>query len=176
MPELSSTDREPGRGLFSVAQIQHVMRIEFGRAQRYRYPLVCMLISIDQLEALRDLHGYEVKEVVVDAVVRLLQDATRTSDFLGRTADDRLMAVIPHTAPEGARVLAQRLLANARQLTFPKLAQPATITLSVGASTNEHAGIMYFDTLLSTAEEALAEATSAGGDRYIERKPPGMPA
>jgi diguanylate cyclase (GGDEF)-like protein len=174
MSELSSTSREPGRGLFSVAQIQHVMRTEFHRAQRYRYPLACMLIAIDQLGPLRDLHGYEVKERIVAGVVRLLEEATRTSDFLGRTADDRLMAVIPHTSPEGARTLARRLLAGVRQIPLEG-AERAPITLSIGSCTNQHEAIMYSDTLLGVAEEALATAVAQGGDRYVEGTPPGMP-
>ena len=63
-----SSRPEGGRSLFSVAQIQHVLRIEFGRAQRYRYPLVCLVLSIDQLGALRDRHGYDAKEALFEAI------------------------------------------------------------------------------------------------------------
>src|SRR5438552_11911730 len=97
-----STRPAAPRGLFSVAQIQHILRVEFARAQRYRYALACLMISVDQLESLRDLCGYEIKEQVLESVVGLLQNATRTSDFLGRTADDRLAVLIPHTPKEGA--------------------------------------------------------------------------
>ena len=81
-------------GLFSLAQIQHLMRVEFNRAQRYDYPIVCMMIAIDRLGHLRDIYGYESKEEIVDAVVGLLKSSTRGSDFLGRMADDRLLAVV----------------------------------------------------------------------------------
>lgn len=163
--------RDAGRSLFSVAQIQHVLRVEFGRAQRYRYPLVCLVLSIDQLGALRDRHGYDAKETVFEAVVKLLEEVTRTSDFLGRTADDRLLAVIPHTGIEGAQQLAKRLLESARKIAFDAPLQGTHITLSIGAVSNEHEGLMYFDALLDSAEAAQAEASAAGGDRFVEKAP-----
>jgi diguanylate cyclase (GGDEF)-like protein len=186
MPEKPATRRDTLKTLFSVAQIQHVLKIEHGRAQRYRYPLVCLAIAIDQLGALRDQHGYESKECVLEAVVALLQEATRSSDFLGRTADDRLVAIIPHTNAAGARVLAQRLLDQARALTFaPSSSGPsgpsvlgglgglagARVTLSIGVSSSESEGSMYHDQLYTAAETALSEASAAGGDRCVERPP-----
>lgn len=170
MSVVRSSRPDGGRSLFSVAQIQHVLRIEFGRAQRYRYPLVCLVLSIDQLGALRDRHGYDAKESVFEAVVDLLEEATRGSDFLGRTADDRLLAVIPHTGLAGARSLVERLLRDARRLDLPAPATGARLTLSVGLTSNEREGLMYHDALLTAAEAAHAEAAAAGGDRAVEKE------
>jgi diguanylate cyclase (GGDEF)-like protein len=158
------------RSLYSLAQIQHLMRVEFHRAQRYRYPVVCMLIGIDRLGHLRDVHGYEVKERVVASVVELLMRATRGSDFLGRTADDRLMAVIPHTPPEGARALAERLVAEVAQRPLAVGGAEIAISLSIGLSHNQLGETMYFDSLLHAAEAALGEAGERGGC-CVERLP-----
>lgn len=171
MPDTQNPRREDGRSLYSVAQIQHVLRIEFGRAERYRYPIVCLVIAIDQLGTVRDAHGYEAKETVFDAVVLLLERATRSSDFLGRTADDRLLAVIPHTGIEGASLLAERLLQEARALEFDGALDGSKVTLSVGAASNGHEGLVYHDALLTAAENALASASAEGGDRFVEGRP-----
>lgn len=165
--------RSKPRGLYSVAQIQHILRIEFARAQRYRYPLACLLVAIDPLESVRDAHGYEVKEEVVASVVERLAQLTRSSDFLGRTADDRLMAVVPHASVEGARALAKRLISGVRESPVAHLPQPIPVTLSVGFACSQVETSLYFDTLLSSAEAALTEAIAAGGDRAIERVPLG---
>lgn len=165
--------RSKPRGLYSVAQIQHILRIEFARAQRYRYPLACLLVAIDPLESVRDEHGYEVKEEVVASVVERLAQSTRASDFLGRTADDRLMAVVPHTSADGARSLAKRLVSGVRESAVSHIPRPIPVTLSVGFACSQVESSLYFDTLLSGAEAALADAIAAGGDRAIERVPPG---
>jgi diguanylate cyclase (GGDEF)-like protein len=169
MPDSHATRKHGDRGLFSVAQIQHVLRVEFARSQRYGYPMACMLIAVDQLGSVRDRCGYEVKEEIMDAVVDLLKHTTRASDFLGRTADDRLMAVIPHTNAAGAHVLGGRLVEGVRAREFPHVEGSAPITVSIGVAVHERSSAMFFDSLLETSEAALAEAIAAGGDRCIER-------
>lgn len=164
----SSTDRS----LFSLAQIQHLMRVEFNRAQRYNYPIVCMLIAIDRLGHLRDLYGYDAKEEILEAVVGLLKSQTRSSDFLGRMADDRLLAVVPHTTPEGADALAERLLEGARRMDFDSDGRTIQVSLSIGASHNAAGATLFFDAMLLAAEEALSAAVTAGGDR-VEAFDPG---
>jgi len=158
----------PDRALFSFAQIQHVLRVEFGRAQRYRYPLTCLVLAVDQLGTIRDTGGYEAKERLVEGVIELLADATRSSDFLGRTADDRLIAVVPHTPAEGARVLARRLVDSVRALTVGRGAGVEHVTLSLGACANGDSSVMYFDALLEGAQRAFDEAVAQGGNRYVE--------
>ena len=165
----------PEEAPFSLAQIMHLMRVEFGRAQRYRYPLSCLLIAVDRLGHLRDLYGYEAKEEILAEVVSLLEAQSRGCDFLGRLMDDRLLAVVPHTGAEGARVLGERLVAGARRLRFVSDDRELGVTLSVGASTTERGEPLFFDSLLAAAEGALEEASAAGGDR-LSMRDAGAPA
>lgn len=169
---LSDTDA----GLFSLSQIMHLMRVEFSRAQRYGYPLACMLISVDRLGYLRDLYGYDSKEAIVEEVSRLLRSATRTCDFLGRLADDRLLAVVPHTGEEGTQILGERLLSGVRELQFDSDGKQIQVTVSIGTSCLTDSKTLFFDSLLSAAEAGLADAEQAGGDRCTSRKPGVTPA
>jgi diguanylate cyclase (GGDEF)-like protein len=165
-PFASST---PGRALLSSAQIHHVLRVEFGRARRHSYPLACLVIAIDRLERLRDRLGYDAKERVLDAVVALMRRATRSSDSIGRTPDDRLIAVIPHTEGEGTRILCRRILEAARKLEIAPLAEPFEVSLSIGVASTQDGVSIYHDALLASAEAALADAIGAGGNRLAER-------
>ena len=158
-------------GLFSLAQILHLMRVEFARSQRYGYPLACLLLAIDGLGHVRDVHGYDSKQSVLDEVTRQLQATTRSCDFLGRLMDDRLLAVVPHTGPEGSRALGERLLAAVRGLVFDGQGVRLPITISIGATCSSGAQTLFFDALLEAAEGALAEATRGGGDRLVLRDP-----
>ncbi len=157
------------RGLYSVAQIQHLQRIEFARAQRYGYPLACMLLAVDQLDTLRDLHGYEFKEQVLERLVELLKRATRSSDFIGRTADDRLVLLLPHTPPQGARTLAARLIENSGVLSADLGGEVARVSVSIGLSTLQGESVLFHDALYREAELALEEAIAAGGGRLQVR-------
>jgi len=157
--------------VFSLSQIRHLMRVEFSRAQRYGYPLSCLVLACDRLDQLRDLHGFELKERVVDSFVELLVDQTRTCDYLGRLMDDRLMAVLPHTTRQGAESVARRMLDAARLRSFESPSGPVRVTLSIGLSHYEDDNTLFFDSLVAAAETALARAAAEGGDRFLHLDP-----
>ncbi|HEX6884093.1 MAG TPA: GGDEF domain-containing protein [Planctomycetota bacterium] len=168
---MSEYSSDPGAGVFSLSQIRHLMRVEFGRAQRYGYPLSCLVIGIDRLDALRDLYGYEFRESVLEAVIELLQEETRTCDYLGRLMDDRLMAILPHTTADGAQAGARRILTAARRLSFQPQGARIGVTLSIGVSHYADDNTLFFDSLVEAAEGALLEAAKSGGDRFVHRVP-----
>lgn len=160
------------RPLYSVAQVQHLLKVEFQRAQRYGYPLACVLVSVDQLGDVRDRGGYEAKERVLDALVALVSSCTRASDFLGRTADDRLLVIVPHTQSAGLRRLTERLIAAAHARASFGAALGASgagadgrLTLSIGWAATDAGAHAFHDALLARAEAAHADAAARGGDR-----------
>lgn len=172
-----SEPRSPGpKEVFSFAQIQHLARVEFRRAQRYGYPLVVLELAVDRLEHLRDVFGYELKERVLEEVVALLVRETRSSDLVGRLSDDRLLVLVPHVTPEQAKVLAQRLLVGARTLELRHAGRALEVTLSIGAGWSQGSATLFFDTLIEAASGALADAAAAGGDRYLARSADPEPA
>lgn len=167
MPEFPAS--KPDRSLFSLAQIQHLMRVEFRRAQRYRYPIVCMIAAVDRLGHLRDLYGYDAKEEVLERVIGLLKAQTRTSDFLGRMADDRLLAIVPHTDLPGARAMANRVLKAVAELDFSSEGRHIRVSCSLGVAYAAGENTLFYDSMLQAAAEALEEAAAAGGGRVVVR-------
>jgi diguanylate cyclase (GGDEF)-like protein len=157
--------------IFSLTQIRHLMRVEFSRAQRYEYPVSCLVISLDSAARLRDEQGYAAKAKIMDAVVDLVLGATRTCDYVGRLLDDRLMAILPHTRREGAEVTAGRIVASGRSVRVPGEKQLSGTTLSIGISQYEKENTMFFDDLVDAAERALHEAVGEGGNRFVYREP-----
>lgn len=158
-------------GVFSHSQIRHLMRVEFGRAQRYGYPISYIQICVDRLDQLRDLYGYESKETILEDVVGLLQEETRGCDYLGKSTDDRLSVILPHTNQHGAEAVGQRLLEAARGLVFEADGRRLKVTLSVGAAHYEAENTLFFDALVKASEDALGAALSAGGDTFVYRDP-----
>jgi diguanylate cyclase (GGDEF)-like protein len=158
----------PSRGIFSPEETERLMRTEFERAQRHRYPIVCLLIAVDRLSQLQDLYGRESEREILRAVTGVLRASTRDSDLIAPLADGRLLALFPHTPPDVAAIVARRVLTGARKLRFERDGRTLGISLSVGVAHNQHAGSLSFDTLVGVAEEGLAVADAAGGDRFVE--------
>ncbi len=166
-PPIKPSDSDPG--LFSLTQMQHLMRVEFSRSQRYGYPLACLAIGIDRLSQLRDLYGFESKEAIVGQVVKVIRAETRSSDYLGRTPDDKLLCVVPHTDVPGADAMSKRILDSIRKLEFESNGRGYKVSISIGASSAEAGATLFFDAVIESAQGALEEALEAGGDRFVGR-------
>jgi len=144
------------------------MRVEFERAGRHGLPLVCLLIGIDRLGTLQDLYGRETREEILGASLAALRRVTREHDLLCALQDDRIVALFPHSQPELGALLARKLLEAAREMRFEREGRSLRISFSIGVAHNRHRDAISFDTLVSVAEEGLAVADAAGGDRFVE--------
>lgn len=154
--------------LFSPREVEGLMRAEFERSQRYGFPLVCMVVTVDRIGALADLYGSEAREEILLTVEQSLREATRDSDLLLLMRDDRLIALFPHAAPEVANVVAKKLLATVRKMRFDRDGRTLRATVSIGVSHSRQRNAISFDTLIEVAEEGLRVADAAGGDRFVE--------
>ena len=67
-----------------------------------------------------------------------------------------------------AAILARRILSDARRLRFDRDGRTLSVSLSIGVAHNRHEESLSFDTLVGVAEEGLAVAQAAGGDRFVE--------
>ncbi len=153
--------------LFSQAQILHLMRNEFARARRHGIPLGCILMQVDRLAQLVDLHGAELRAAVRQALGQLVREKTRGADLLGAINDDRYLLVLPHTDLDQTRIVAQRLQSLFGGLSIRVGGRELALSLSVGFSACVDQQTMFFDTLMGQAEAALEFAARQGGDRAL---------
>lgn len=169
MPPFQDTrSRDQGSGLFSPRETEQLMRVEFERSGRHGLPLVCLLIGVDRLGTLQDLYGRETREEILAASLAALRRVTREHDLLCALQDDRIVALFPHSQPELGARLARKLLDAAREMRFEREGRSLRISLSIGVAHNRHRDAISFDTLVAVAEEGLAVADAAGGDRFVE--------
>lgn len=166
----TSSFRGGASGLFTPEQIRGLMRAEYERANRYGFPVLCLLIGVDRLLELQDLYGYESRESIVEGVVETVTRVTRASDFLGCMQEDRVLVLLTHTDRETGQKLAERILSGARGLEFQSEGRRIRVTVSIGVSHNQHRGARTFEGMIDVAEEALHSAMRSGGDRYVERE------
>ncbi len=150
-------------GLFSYAQILHLLKIEFSRARRYGYPLTCCLFQIDRLENLKDLYGYKVRDRIEESVVSIVHQLTRSSDFLGKIGE-RMIMILPHTDAEGVKVLMERVRTRVKEFAFEVDDRPVQVTLSAGIATYRDRNTLFFDSIIKNAESALAQIIGRGGN------------
>lgn len=153
--------------LFSQAQILHLMKNEFARARRHGLELSCMLMQVDRLSQLVDLHGVELRKAVRAALADMVKGKTRGADLLGVVSDDRYLLVLPHTPEPAARRIAERLRALFAELELRVDGKELLLTLSLGIAANPGQETLFFDSMVAQAEAALELALQDGGNRVV---------
>ena len=151
--------------LFSQAQILHLMKNEFARSRRHGIPLGCVLVQVDRLHQLVDLHGVELRHTVRAAIAQLVRDKTRGADLLGATNDDRYLLLLPHTSLAQTRLVAERLRELFRDVQVAVDGRELALSLSVGISACDDQQTLFFDTFMAQSETALEFAIRHGGDQ-----------
>lgn len=149
---------------FSQAQILHLMKTEFARARRYGFPVTCMLIRVDRLDSLVDLHGAALRDAVRQELGRLVQDKTRGADHLGLASEDRYLIVLPHASGEEGLLVGERLREAFQDLEIRVGANVLALQLSVGVASSDDQATLFFDSLLARAEAALENSSRGGGN------------
>ena len=150
---------------FSQAQILDLMKNEFARARRYEFAVSCIVMHVNRLASLADVHGSPMREGVRRELCRLVREKTRSSDYLGTFGEDSYLIVLPHTDAERAEAVGQRILAGFGALDVRADGTRISLSLSLGVAASEDQETLFFDTLVSQAEVALQWATDRGGDQ-----------
>lgn len=153
--------------LFSQAQILHLMKAEFARARRHGIELSCIMMQIDRLPQLVDLHGAELRQTVRQALADMVKSRTRGADLLGVMNDDRYLLLLPHTGLAAAHLVAERLRGLFAELEITVDGRALLLTLSLGVTTNESRDTMFFDSMVAKVEAALEHAAARGGNAVI---------
>jgi hypothetical protein len=98
----------------------------------------------------------------------VLRASTRDSDLIAPLADRRLSRSSRTRRPTSRRSSRDACSRRRAKLRFERDGRTLGVSLSVGVAHNQHDGSLSFDTLVSVAEEGLAVADAAGGDRFVE--------
>ena len=166
-PRLLPLEEQP---LFNEAQLLHLLRVEFSRARRYRFPLAILLLAVDRLEERTDLLAAGSRRALLGELAGRLRGDLRLSDFLGLHGGEQLLAVLPHTDGEGARRLARRLAGRVEGRPFSPAGREVEVTCSIGIAATSTRERLFHESLLGQAERALLLAQERGGHR-IEAEP-----
>ncbi|MGZ6300080.1 MAG: GGDEF domain-containing protein, partial [Candidatus Limnocylindria bacterium] len=156
---------DPLTGLASRGPTLDRLRVEASEARRYAHPVTLVLIDIDGFAAMNHDYGLTVGDSVLREVALRLRLRIREADALGRVGGDSFLAVLPHTDEGGAASFAQALLDLLVERPFSTDRGELIVSLSIGIALMRPGMTMTGEELLAAAEEALASAKAAGGNR-----------
>lgn len=111
-----------------------------------------------------DVHGADAGDRVLAGVARAITHRLRSTDHLGRVGSDEFAVILPGTAADAARAVAEALLAAIRAIRMDDI--HVTASIGVAASADPVAS-----ELLAEADTALLAAKQSGRDRVVFAEP-----
>ncbi len=149
-------------GLHNRHHLFLMLTEQIERTKRCTYRFSIALFDLDHFKAINDTYGHRVGDEVLIRVAAALRRSVREFDIVGRYGGEEFMLILPHTDLLEASVIAERVRAGVKDLTWP--GSPLSVTLSGGVCA--YAGT-NLDDLVDEVDQKLYAAKAAGRDRII---------
>ena len=104
---------------------------EVGRVARYSAPLSLLLLDVDHFKQFNDTFGHPAGDGVLRDVARVLQETSRSTDFVARYGGEEFVILLPNTDQEGALVMAEKVRAAVERREW----RQRPISVSIGVTT-----------------------------------------
>ncbi len=140
---------------------------EVRAASRYRYPVSCLAIDIDNLRVVNENNGNAAGDFIIDRMCTILQSQVRQSDLVAKYAGDEFVILAPHTDRVNARFLAERLRRRVQDTDFVHEDEDLSVTVSIGVATLMQTTGIAGEELVTRAVTALREAQQSGMNRVV---------
>lgn len=128
----------------------------------------CIILDIDYFKRINDQHGHMVGDSVLRFIAKLLQQASKGQDFVGRFGGEEFILLLPQTSASNAYAFAEKLrkLLQDTNLKLRNTQDTLNFTASIGVSTYRK-GEMVTD-FINRADNALYVAKGTGRNRVVD--------
>ena len=124
-----------------------------------------MFLDIDGFKEINDRFGHSAGDEVLKEVGQRLLACIRDTDTVARRGGDEFLVIASELhGPEGAALIAEKILA-ALSLPFHVGGAPAALSASIGIAFYPQDGLDA-DSLLGKADEAMYQVKRSGKNRY----------
>ncbi len=163
---LQSSYTDPLTGVYNRTALHNVFQREWKLAKRQGLPLSILVLDVDRFKQVNDTYGHVTGDRVLVKIAACLKQAVRSSDMIFRYGGEEFVILLSNTYPEGAKLLAERLLRTIRSMDCSDIAPNFRITASIGVATLNHVEETA-EQVFKRADEALYQAKRQGRDRVV---------
>jgi diguanylate cyclase (GGDEF)-like protein len=134
-------------------------------ANRSGQEVAAIVADLDRFKQVNDRWGHGAGDRMLQAFATAVGRAVRQGDISARFGGDEFVILLPDCDRPSALAVAERLLAELRDLRLPVGKDELRCTASLGISTGRPIGEEELSALLAAADEALYEAKTRGRDQ-----------
>jgi diguanylate cyclase (GGDEF)-like protein len=160
-------------GLYNRAYLMQRTKEELKKAWRFKHPVSMLYIDLDNFNRVNEEQSHAVGDQLLTEFSDLLKGSIREYDVACRYGGEEFVVLLPHTKPDNAYDLAERLRKKIIKQSFVSQAKPVKMTASFGLSALEDFALLpdqpdeeslsrCAENLLAAADEAVNQAKHAG--------------
>ncbi|MDH4656075.1 MULTISPECIES: diguanylate cyclase domain-containing protein [unclassified Pseudomonas] len=154
-------------GLYNRRYFDRQLNGEWRRLRRLGAPLALLMLDVDHFKAFNDQLGHQAGDDALRQVAQALQQSLqREGDVACRYGGEEFAIILANTAEDGARHVAERVMAHVAELQIEHPGSPeGLLTLSIGIAVSDPAREEQPDSLVSRSDAALYRAKHEGRNR-----------
>ncbi|WP_434611652.1 GGDEF domain-containing protein [Pseudomonas sp. D2-30] len=161
LAQLASVD--PLTGLANRRTLDHMLQLEWLRAQRSGQPLSVLMIDADHFKTFNDRLGHQRGDEALRSLAQLIgEHVRRPADLAARYGGEEFSVVLPETTTAGAFTTAQNIREAVEQMPGEM-----PMTVSIGIATWVQGPYSELEELLFAADKALYQAKASGRNRVV---------
>ncbi len=142
---------------------------EVARAHRYNFPVSCVFIELDEVEAHDPELGPAAIDDLIAEVALAIKRHTRSYDILSRYEGTTFAAVLPHAGVEQATQYAEKIMRDVDATTFSDPGYPTRAALSIGIACCQNGSAQSADYVLGETLRNLFQAKGQPSPRLVAK-------
>lgn len=155
---------DPLTGVFNRLYLDNALKKVLSLASRNKQPVSVLLLDVDHFKRINDEHGHLVGDLVLVALCKVLEEATRESDSVGRWGGEEFLVICPNTDEAQAKALGERIIEQVRE---KAVSGGIHVTVSIGAATFNQVDEKSIERLLQVADNNMYKAKAAGRNQVV---------
>lgn len=160
------TLRDPLTDVHNRRAYERRIQEELACYERSEEVFSILMIDIDHFKSINDNHGHWVGDRCLEELGKLIKKVLRGTDFLARYGGEEFIAILPGTAEQGIRIVAEKLRMLIERTRFHFHNEEIPLTVSIGGtairSSDENA-----EAIFKRVDTAMYEAKKTGRNRAV---------
>jgi diguanylate cyclase (GGDEF)-like protein len=151
-------------GLYNRRCFDSTLHAFFLTFQRTERPFSLLVVDADHFKQINDTHGHAVGDEVLQLLADVLQECTRSTDFVARYGGEEFVLLLPDAVDNTqGLVVAEKIRHTVETSLFPRV---GPVTVSVGLSCSAMTDTTSSQ-VFSRADTALYQAKEQGRNRVV---------
>ena len=152
--------------LYSLRHFRYCIEREMSHFEQYGAAFTLLLIDTDDFKKINDEHGHMAGDDVLKDAALCIASSIRDDDLAFRYGGEEFAVLLPATAAEGGRPVAERIRDTVGRHDFKAGATGIRMTVSIGLASCPKTANNSRDLLLA-ADKALYKAKETGKNKIV---------